>query len=146
MPVAPSLYLYKLLHLLPHYQNYFPFNPSRLPLPFSLKHSFPSLPPSISLLSVFNPIASLNIPFGQFFIQVTASSSLSLIAFETALFASCFYISSYSPQSYSDTLPYVHLVSLILPPSPLHSMNMYLLYFFPSSSHTPQHMPLRRQP
>ena len=39
------------------------------------------LPPLISLLSIFNPFTSLNIPFGQFFNPVSASSAFSVVAF-----------------------------------------------------------------
>ena len=55
-------------------------------------HSFPPLPlihlpPLTSSLSVFNPFSDQNISFCQFFYSVSTSSAISLIAFETVLFA-----------------------------------------------------------
>ena len=109
MPVAPPIYLHRQQHflpyLLPHYDpNHFlhtssiPYNPSRPYLfSFSLKHSFPSLllihlSPSTSLLSIFNPFSSINIPFGLFLIQL-ALLQPSLVALETAFFALFFMLS-----------------------------------------------------
>ena len=56
--------------------------------------------------------------------------------------SSCHNTSSYPHQYYPDTWPSVHLSFLRQPPSPLHSTIKYLLYFsYPTSSHTPHHMP-----
>ena len=115
-----------------------------------MKHYIPSLPlmhspHSTSLLSVFNPITILNIPFGQFFNSVSASSNFYLTAFETVFFplflmllhlflfssvlfqhiamcASLFYITSF-------TSSFHHHVSPLLP--------LLLLYPY-ISSHTPK--------
>ena len=94
--------------------------------------------PSTSLLFVFNPFTSLNIPLRQLFNSVSASLAFSLIAFGIALFFMLLgplyftwcYSSSYFPQFFSYTLPYVHISFLMLSPSPRHSSTMYLLPFF----------------
>ena len=120
MPVAPLLYLHRLLdllHLIPDYGPIIFF----IPNPFQVfhqdftsfhltKHNFPSHPlihvlPSTSLPLMLRPITSLGITFGPFFNSVSTSSAFSLIAFETALFA---YFLMLSYPLYS-SVPFLHI-------------------------------------
>ena len=102
MPVAPPLYLHRLLnlllHLLPHYDSNYFLHSWSFPCNLSRLYSFPSLPlihlpPSTSSLSVINPFTNLNIPLVQFCKSVNASSAFSLIGFETAFLALFFMLS-----------------------------------------------------
>ena len=89
-----------------------------LTLSFSLKNSFPSLslmhlPPSNSLISVFNPFCSLNIPLGHFFYSVCASLAFSFLAFETASFF--FFHPFIPPVILLNNIPTHRLVCIFLP-------------------------------
>ena len=86
----------------------FSYNPSRLYLfPSHLgtaSHHFLSYTfPSTSLLSIFSPFTSLNIPYGQLCNSVSSFSTFSLIAFEAAFLALFFmplYLLLFSPEQF----------------------------------------------
>ena len=164
MLVTPYLYLHYLLelllHLLPYYDlNHFahswsfPYSVSKPAISFSqnitlhhfLSYNFRFLPLYHKTV-MLTPI--LNILCEQFLNSVNLSfSAFSVSTFETAftsMIVMLLYLCSDSSQYYSYTSPWVHLPSVILPPSPFHSTTMNLHYFsYHASHHTPHHMPLK---
>ena len=102
-----------------------------------------ALPPSTSLLSVFNPFTGLSITFGQFFYSVSAYLAFSLITFETAFFA-IFFIPLYFILFFSVLSRHIALCECVFLETTFFTSSFHhyvcpLLLLFPFFPHTSSH-------